>query len=209
MCVCLCHQSSPMIMVCKLCSYTFTSAFSFIAYTGTALTSSFGYRNMNCRRVPKYSTYVYIFTLIEVGWSFNSKTDIFVSKWADLTASWSSVLPSSVLVLVCTYTSVPVTDESTPGSHFCNSPQMPRHISWNLFNVIKSATFNCFLHSWEQKEVERSKVRGLGRVWERRNFVFCQKFICGDSPVSRGIVMVQDPIARAPLLRAMSAHSIA
>jgi len=38
--------------------------------------------------------------------------------------------------------------------------------------------------------------------------VFRQKFICGDSPVGRGIVMVQDPIAGAPLLRAMSAHSV-
>jgi len=35
-----------------------------------------------------------------------------------------------------------------------------------------------------------------------------QKFICGDSPVGRGIVMVQYPVARAPLLRAMSAHSV-
>jgi len=39
--------------------------------------------------------------------------------------------------------------------------------------------------------------------------VFCQKFICGDSPVGRGIVMVRVPIAGAPLLRAMSAHSVA
>jgi len=46
-------------------------------------------------------------------------------------------------------------------------------------------------------------------VWEGRNIVFRQKFICGDSPVSRGIVMVQDPIAGTPLLRAMSAHSFA
>ena len=38
--------------------------------------------------------------------------------------------------------------------------------------------------------------------------MFCQKFICGDSPVGRGIVMVQDPIAGVPLLRAMSVHSI-
>jgi len=38
--------------------------------------------------------------------------------------------------------------------------------------------------------------------------VFRQKFICGDSPVGRGIVMVWDPVARAPLLRAMSAHSV-
>jgi len=37
--------------------------------------------------------------------------------------------------------------------------------------------------------------------------VFRQKFICGDSPVGRGVVMVQDPVARAPLLMAMSAHS--
>ena len=46
-------------------------------------------------------------------------------------------------------------------------------------------------------------------MWEGWNVVFCQKFICGDSPVSRGIVMVQDPVASMPLLRAMSAHSVA
>jgi len=39
--------------------------------------------------------------------------------------------------------------------------------------------------------------------------VFRQKFICGDSPVGRGVVVVQDPDAGAPLLRAMSAHSVA
>ena len=39
--------------------------------------------------------------------------------------------------------------------------------------------------------------------------MFCQKLICGDSPVGRGIVVVQDPVAGAPLLRAMSAHSVA
>jgi hypothetical protein len=44
--------------------------------------------------------------------------------------------------------------------------------------------------------------------WAGQNVVFPQKFIYGESPVSRGIVMVQDPIARTPLLRAMSAHSI-
>ena len=38
--------------------------------------------------------------------------------------------------------------------------------------------------------------------------MFCQKFICGDSPVGRGVVMVQDPVAGAPLLRTMSVHSI-
>ena len=46
-------------------------------------------------------------------------------------------------------------------------------------------------------------------MWERRNVVFRQKFICGDSPVGRGVVGVQDPVAGAPLLRAMSAHSVA
>jgi len=60
----------------------------------------------------------------------------------------------------------------------------------------------------EKEEVAWSKVRGIGRVWERQNVVFRQKFISGDSPVGRGIVMVQDPIARAQLLRVMSAHSI-
>ena len=53
------------------------------------------------------------------------------------------------------------------------------------------------------------QVRGFGRAWEGRNVVFRQKFICGDSPVSRGIVMVQNPVAGTPLLRAMSAHSVA
>jgi len=33
-------------------------------------------------------------------------------------------------------------------------------------------------------------------------------FVC-DSPVSRGIVMLQNPIAGMPLLRAMSVHSVA
>ena len=92
---------------------------------------------------------------------------------------------------------------------FCNSPHLSRCVGLNLFNVIKSATFHCFLQLQEQEEVAQSKVRGVGRMRERRNVVFHQKFICGDSPVSRGIVMVQDPIARTPLLRAMSAHSVA
>jgi len=39
--------------------------------------------------------------------------------------------------------------------------------------------------------------------------VFCQKFICGESPVGRGVVVVQDPVAGAPLHRAMSVHSVA
>jgi len=50
---------------------------------------------------------------------------------------------------------------------------------------------------------------GVGRVWEGQNVVFCQKFTCGDSCVSWGIVMVQDPFAATPLFRAMSAHSVA
>jgi predicted metal-binding protein len=52
-CVCVCRQSSPsMVMVSKQCSYTFTPAFSFMACTGTALTSSsLGYRNLNCTTV--------------------------------------------------------------------------------------------------------------------------------------------------------------
>ena len=57
---------------------------------------------------------------------------------------------------------------------------MSHHVSLNLFNVIESATFHCFLQLREQKGVAWSKVRGVGRVCERRNFVFRQKFICGD-----------------------------
>ena len=41
----------------------------------------------------------------------------FVSELADLAASWSCLLQSSVLVLVRTYSSVPATDEITFGSH--------------------------------------------------------------------------------------------
>ena len=92
---------------------------------------------------------------------------------------------------------------------FYNSPHLSRRVGLNLFNVIESATFHYFLQLREQEEVARSKVRGVGKVWEGWNVVFLQKLICGDSPMSRGIVMVQDPIARTPLLRATSAHSVA
>ena len=91
---------------------------------------------------------------------------------------------------------------------FCNSPHLSCCVGFNLFNKIESVTFNFFLQLQEQEEVARSKIRGVGRVWEGRNIVIRQKFICGDSPVSRDIVMVQDPIAGTPLLRAMSAHSV-
>jgi hypothetical protein len=83
---------------------------------------------------------------------------------------------------------------------FCNSPHLSRRVGLNLFNVIELASFYCFLQLWEQEEVAWSKVRGVGRVWERWNVVFCQKFICGDNLVGRDIVMVQDPFARVPLL---------
>jgi hypothetical protein len=91
---------------------------------------------------------------------------------------------------------------------FCKSPHLSHHVGLNLFNVIESATFHCFLRLREQEEVARSKVSGVGRMREGETVVFRQKFICGDSPVTRGTVMVQDPIAGKPLLRAMSAHSI-
>ena len=39
--------------------------------------------------------------------------------------------------------------------------------------------------------------------------LFRQKFVCGDSLVGRGAVVVQDPVAGAPLLRVMSVHSVA
>ena len=92
---------------------------------------------------------------------------------------------------------------------FYKSPHLSRLVGLHVFNVIESATFHCFLQLREQEEVAWSKVKGVGRVWEGRNIVFRQKFICGDSPVTRGIFMVQDPIAGTPLLRAMSAHSVA
>jgi len=50
---CVCHHSSPsMVTVSKQYSYIFTTAFPFMACTGTALTaSSLGYRNLNCTKV--------------------------------------------------------------------------------------------------------------------------------------------------------------
>jgi len=92
---------------------------------------------------------------------------------------------------------------------FCNSLQFSHRIGSYLFNIIKSPTFHCFLQFQEEEEFARSKVRGVGRVLEQRKFVLRQKLFCGNSPVDRGFVMVQDPIARASLLRAMSAHSFA
>jgi hypothetical protein len=53
-----------------------------------------------------------------VGWSFDSGTEFFASEWVDLPASWSCLLQNSVLVLVCTCSSTPATDENTSGSHF-------------------------------------------------------------------------------------------
>jgi hypothetical protein len=91
---------------------------------------------------------------------------------------------------------------------FCNSPHLSRRVGLHLFNVIESATFRCFLQLREQEEVAWSKVRGTWRVWDGRNVVFRQKFICGDSPVSRGIVMVQDPIAGTPLLVQLRYYAI-
>jgi len=115
------------------------------------------------------------------------------------------------VVSLCLYTLIPAFLPLTKVPlvvTFCNSPQLSRRIGLNLFNVIISVTFHCFLQLREQ-EVAQSEVRGVGRVWEWRNVVFHQKFICGDSPVGRGIVMVQDPVAGESLLRAMSVHSVA
>ena len=42
----------------------------------------------------------------------------FLSECVDLPASWSCLLQNSVLVLLCSYSSAPTTDESTSGSQF-------------------------------------------------------------------------------------------
>jgi hypothetical protein len=57
-CVCVCHHSSsPVVMISKQSSYTFTPAFSFMPSTGTALTaSSLCYSNLNCTAIPKCGT---------------------------------------------------------------------------------------------------------------------------------------------------------
>jgi hypothetical protein len=114
-------------------------------------------------------------------------------------------------VSLCLYALIPVFLSLTKAPlvvTFCNSPHLSLHVGVNLFSVIESVFFHCFLQLREQEEVARSKVIGVGRVWEGRNVVFHQKLICGDSPVSRGIVMVQDPIAVMPFLRVMSVHSV-
>jgi len=43
---------------------------------------------------------------------------------------------------------------------FCNGPQLSCRVGLNLFNVIESATFHCFLQLREEEEVARSTVRG-------------------------------------------------
>ena len=95
----------------------------------------------------------------------NTRTDhlipgpiFFASERVDLTASWSCLFRSSVLVLVYIYSSVPVTVTSL------NSPNLSRRVCMNLFNVIESATFHCFLQLRKQEEVTRSKISGVGRV---------------------------------------------
>jgi len=113
---------------------------------------------------------------------------------------------------LCLYALIPVLLPLTKAPlnvTLCSSHQSSRRVGLNLFNVIESVNFHCFLQLRVQEEVARSKVRGVRRVWDQRNVVFRQKLICGDSPVGRCIVMVQDPIAGAPLLRAMSAYSVA
>ena len=67
-------------------------------------------------------------------------------------------------MLVCTYSSVPATDESTSVTHLCNSSQLSCRVGLNRFNVIESATFHCFLQLQEYEEVAQSKVRGVGGV---------------------------------------------
>jgi len=115
------------------------------------------------------------------------------------------------VVSLCLYALIPVFLQLMKAPlvvTFCNSPHLSQCFGLNLFNTIKLASFNCFLQLWEQEEVTWSKVRGVGKVCEGWNVMFRQKFIWGDGPVSRGTVMVQDPIAGMPLLRAMSVHSI-
>jgi len=101
-----------------------------------------------------------------------------MSERVDLTASWSCLLQ---VVSMCLYTLIPVFLPLTKAPlvfTFCNSPHLSRHAGLNLFNIIELATFHCFLQLREQEEVARSKVRGVGRVWEGWNVVFHQKFVC-------------------------------
>ena len=65
-------------------------------------------------------------------------------------ASSSCLLQSSVLALVCTYSSVPATDKSTSGSHIFYSPRLSHRVGLNLFNVIELANFQCFLQLQEK-----------------------------------------------------------
>jgi hypothetical protein len=70
--------------------------------------------NIGFLLLPTDKTWFYMY----MDRSFNSGTDFFVSERVDLMAGWSSLLRSSVFVLVCTYSIVPATAESTSGSHF-------------------------------------------------------------------------------------------
>jgi len=112
-------------------------------------------------------------------------------------------------VLVCTYSSVPATDENTFGSHFLKRTSVVSSRWLQSLQRNRIGDLSLFSSVGEQEEVAWCKVRKVGRVWKRWNVVFRHKFICGDGPVGRDIVMMQDPTAGAPLLMAMSAHSVA
>ena len=56
---------------------------------------------------------------------------------------------------------------------FCNSPHLCLHVALNLFNMIKSTTFHCFLQLQEQ-EVARSRVRTVGGCESDRMLCFAR-----------------------------------
>jgi len=81
-------------------------------------------------------------------------------------ANWSCLLRSSVLVLYALILAFLPLTKAPLVVTFCNSAQLSCDVGLNLFNVIKLATFHCFLQLREQEEVAWSKVRGVERVWK-------------------------------------------
>ena len=99
-----------------------------------------------------------------------------ILKYKDLTIEIQRLvgLVSFEVVSLCLYALIPAFLPLTKAPlvvTVCKSPHLSRRVGLNLFNVIQSATFHSFLQLREQEEVARSKVRGVGRVWEGQSVV--------------------------------------
>jgi hypothetical protein len=78
---------------------------------------------------------------------------------------------------------------------FCNSPQLSHHVGLNLFNIIKLVTLHCFLQLAGTRRSRTQQGQGSREGVGATECCVSPEIHYGDSPVSRGIVMVQDSTA--------------